>query len=368
MGGAWDLGERDGEARRERRCALPRIVAGEGAGDGDRSGAVAGGEAGLLLGPAPARLDPSAVFGPSALRGRVRSIRCLTKFLAAVATRWAAIIRAPAPAIRRSRRDEAERKQAAREREQGRLVPGLCAPESAPEPSPSADRASARRAPPCPPPSAPPRRARAWSSSSPCGHEQASARLVPPGFSGSLPRWRGRSSSTRWRWRLLRRRWSGSNIAIWMRSFSASSSTSPCSRPASSRSASGPGDRLTPRPAPAGFERNEAAIRSLGLSPRECEILALLASGQSNKEMARTLGISPNTVKTHVARVLREARGAKARPGDRESALALAHPLGDSHFHGRRCEARITRSGDGRSPDRPNRPSRHRAASHHAGG
>lgn len=63
------------------------------------------------------------------------------------------------------------------------------------------------------------------------------------------------------------------------------------------------GIRLTPRPAPAAFARNDAAIRSLGLSPRECEILELLASGQSNKELARTLGISPNTVKTHVARV-----------------------------------------------------------------
>jgi DNA-binding CsgD family transcriptional regulator len=63
------------------------------------------------------------------------------------------------------------------------------------------------------------------------------------------------------------------------------------------------GRKLTPAPASATFERNEAAIRSLGLSPRECEILALLASGQSNKELARTLGISPNTVKTHVARV-----------------------------------------------------------------
>jgi DNA-binding CsgD family transcriptional regulator len=63
------------------------------------------------------------------------------------------------------------------------------------------------------------------------------------------------------------------------------------------------GRRLTPRARAAEFERNEAAIRSLGLSPRECEILALLASGQSIKEMARTLGISPNTVKTHVARV-----------------------------------------------------------------
>ena len=58
-----------------------------------------------------------------------------------------------------------------------------------------------------------------------------------------------------------------------------------------------------PAPRPAAFVRNEAAIRSLGLSPRECEILEMLASGASNKELARTLGISPNTVKTHVARV-----------------------------------------------------------------
>ena len=63
------------------------------------------------------------------------------------------------------------------------------------------------------------------------------------------------------------------------------------------------GRRLTPAPSPAEFERNDVAIRSLGLSPRECEILELLASGQSNKELARSLGISPNTIKTHVARV-----------------------------------------------------------------
>jgi len=63
------------------------------------------------------------------------------------------------------------------------------------------------------------------------------------------------------------------------------------------------GRRLTPAARPAEFVRNEAAIRSLGLSPRECEILALLASGQSNKGLARGLGVSPNTIKTHVARV-----------------------------------------------------------------
>ena len=64
------------------------------------------------------------------------------------------------------------------------------------------------------------------------------------------------------------------------------------------------GNRLTPRRASsAPFERNAAAVRSLGLSPRELEILDRLAAGESNKEIARRLGISPNTVKTHVARV-----------------------------------------------------------------
>src|ERR1700754_265741 len=51
------------------------------------------------------------------------------------------------------------------------------------------------------------------------------------------------------------------------------------------------GQRLTSRRAPAQFRRNEEAIHSLRLTARECEILALLASGQSNKEMARQLSI-----------------------------------------------------------------------------
>jgi DNA-binding CsgD family transcriptional regulator len=61
--------------------------------------------------------------------------------------------------------------------------------------------------------------------------------------------------------------------------------------------------KLTPHPAPAVFEVNRAAIRSLGLTPREHEILERLASGQSNKELARALAISPNTIKTHLARL-----------------------------------------------------------------
>jgi len=61
------------------------------------------------------------------------------------------------------------------------------------------------------------------------------------------------------------------------------------------------GHRLTAKKPAAPFERNNAAIASLGLTPRECEILDLLASGQTNQELARVLGVSPNTVKTHLA-------------------------------------------------------------------
>jgi DNA-binding CsgD family transcriptional regulator len=61
------------------------------------------------------------------------------------------------------------------------------------------------------------------------------------------------------------------------------------------------GHRLTAKKSTAAFERNHAAIASLNLTRRECEILDLLASGQSNKELARKLGVSPNTVKTHLS-------------------------------------------------------------------
>ena len=60
------------------------------------------------------------------------------------------------------------------------------------------------------------------------------------------------------------------------------------------------GTRLMPRRAAAGFERNDAALRSLGVTDREFAVLELLAAGQSNKEIARSLDISPNTVKSHV--------------------------------------------------------------------
>ena len=48
------------------------------------------------------------------------------------------------------------------------------------------------------------------------------------------------------------------------------------------------------------------------LSPRECEVLSLVAEGHSNKAIAATLFVSPNTVKTHVASILHKM-GADSR-------------------------------------------------------
>jgi DNA-binding CsgD family transcriptional regulator len=70
------------------------------------------------------------------------------------------------------------------------------------------------------------------------------------------------------------------------------------------------GNRLTAQPRDSAFERNEKALASLGISARECEVLELLALGHSNKIIARKLDISPNTVKTHVARLFEKLSAA----------------------------------------------------------
>ena len=48
----------------------------------------------------------------------------------------------------------------------------------------------------------------------------------------------------------------------------------------------------------------EAALPGVSLSPRETEVLRLLAGGRTNKEMARQLAIGEKTIKTHVSRIL----------------------------------------------------------------
>jgi DNA-binding NarL/FixJ family response regulator len=66
------------------------------------------------------------------------------------------------------------------------------------------------------------------------------------------------------------------------------------------------GYRLTPKAPPKEFARNDAAIKSLSLTDREVEILGLLAAGRANKEIARDLDVSPNTVKTHIANLFQK--------------------------------------------------------------
>jgi DNA-binding NarL/FixJ family response regulator len=61
-------------------------------------------------------------------------------------------------------------------------------------------------------------------------------------------------------------------------------------------------------------------VRGIGaLTSREHEVFALLADGQSNREIARTLRVSEKTVKTHVSAVL-----AKLGVADRTQAALLA--------------------------------------------
>ncbi|HEY6553245.1 MAG TPA: response regulator transcription factor [Vicinamibacteria bacterium] len=64
--------------------------------------------------------------------------------------------------------------------------------------------------------------------------------------------------------------------------------------------------------APAEFVRDEAKVVSLGITPRELEILELIAQGLSNKEIAARAYVSENTVKTHSSRVF-DKLGARRR-------------------------------------------------------
>jgi len=65
-------------------------------------------------------------------------------------------------------------------------------------------------------------------------------------------------------------------------------------------------------PAAGPFVVDEARVGHLGITPRELEILGLIATGLSNREIADRLFVSENTVKTHSSRLF-EKLGAKRR-------------------------------------------------------
>jgi DNA-binding NarL/FixJ family response regulator len=83
------------------------------------------------------------------------------------------------------------------------------------------------------------------------------------------------------------------------------------------------GARLFRRASPAPFEPNIQVQASLGISGRELEVLELLAAGRSNKEIAQQLEVSPNTIKTHVAKLFE-----KLEVGRRTEAILRARELG----------------------------------------
>ena len=67
-----------------------------------------------------------------------------------------------------------------------------------------------------------------------------------------------------------------------------------------------------PVPAIGPFTLNEERRKDLGITKRELEILALIAQGMSNREIAEKLFVSENTVKTHSSRLF-DKLGARRR-------------------------------------------------------
>ena len=72
--------------------------------------------------------------------------------------------------------------------------------------------------------------------------------------------------------------------------------------------------RLTP-----GILEDVALVDSLGVTPREAEVLLWLSRGKSNRDIAAILGLSPRTVNKHLEQIF-----AKLEVDNRASATAIA--------------------------------------------
>ena len=66
-----------------------------------------------------------------------------------------------------------------------------------------------------------------------------------------------------------------------------------------------------------------AEIDRYGLTPRELEVLALLAEGRTNRQIAETLFISESTAGVHVSNIL-----GKLGATNRVEAAAIAYRMG----------------------------------------
>lgn len=88
---------------------------------------------------------------------------------------------------------------------------------------------------------------------------------------------------------------------------------------------------VPPQPADTPFAVDEEKLRELGITPRELEILHLIARGMSTREIAAALFVSENTVKTHASRLFSKL-GVNRRIQAVETARALrlipGHPNG----------------------------------------
>jgi DNA-binding CsgD family transcriptional regulator len=81
--------------------------------------------------------------------------------------------------------------------------------------------------------------------------------------------------------------------------------------------------RLDLDPGTPTVEPATSRAQELGLTPREREVLALLADGRTNRQIAQTLFIAEKTASVHVSHIL-----AKLEVANRGEAAAVAHRLG----------------------------------------